>query len=350
MKPFISVIMPVYNCEKYVGRVIESILAQTFQNWELIVIDDCSTDKTADVLGKWAEKDSRISLILQEKNSGPGRAKNLGIDRAAGTYITFCDADDWIESDAFESMSDRGTEDSDVIVAGYYRDICDEKGNVIERNLVAMPAFKADQKKEVISDIVRLDQYRLFSYAWNKLYKSSILKKKNIRFSDKKFGEDYDFNISFFEFAGNIRMLEKGFYHYIKQNEESLTEKFIPDFYEINRERFEKMCSLMKKYDCYTMIVCQVIMNLYIKHVLSATARLFDKRGRVTRKNRRVKVKEMLRDSLSLEALKYSRGNSKSEKICNAVFMTRSVSIILLFGRVLWLMQTRGKKIYEKVK
>ena len=350
MTPFISIIMPTYNCEKYIDRAISAIDEQTFRDWELLVIDDCSTDGTPELVRRWVEKNSRITLIIKEKNGGPGEAKNIGISKARGKYITFCDADDWLEKEALEFLSDKGEANVDVIVAGYYRDICDENGTLCERNLVSMPAMETDQQKKLIKSIIKLDQYRLFSFAWNKLYKTEIVKKSNIIFSDKKFGEDYDFNISFFQFAESIKVLEKGFYHYIKQNEESLTQRFVPDFYEINRERFEKMCILMKKYDCYNRQLCQIVMTLYIKHIMAAIARMYDKRGDLNSRHRREKTKKMLSDCLSIEAAKYAKGNSKAEKLCVAIFKTRSVSINLLFGRALWLMQTKGKKFYEKIK
>ena len=89
------------------------------------------------------------------------------------------------------------------------------------------------------------DQNRLFSYACNKLYYKKIIDEYKVGFSDKKFGEDYDFNIAFFSHVNNLCIVEKGYYHYIKKNEESLTERYIPDFYEINRNRFEKMINLL---------------------------------------------------------------------------------------------------------
>lgn len=350
MNPFISIIMPVYNSANQVETAISSIVAQSMSNWELLVIDDSSTDHTVDIVDKWTHKDQRITLIKLETNSGPGHAKNIGLNRAAGKYVTFCDSDDWIDKDAFAILSSDEKEDSDVVVAGYYRDICDSKNNVLESNSVQMQTWYCDQKKDVIRSIAVLDQKRLFSFAVNKLYKTELIKKKNICFSDKKFGEDYDFNISFFAHCSSIRVLDKSFYHYIKQNNESLTERFIPDFYEINRDRFEKMCKLIDEFGCYSGQTRAIIMNLYIKHVLAAIARLYDKRGGISKHERYIRVKSMLNDKMSIEAVKYARSTRISERICNIVFKTRLVFANLLFGHILWFMQTRGKKIYERIK
>ena len=350
MKPFVTVIMPAYNAENQIDRIISSIIDQTMENWELFIIDDCSTDGTVDKINKWVEKDKRISLIELKVNAGPGHAKNLGLSKATGKYITFCDADDWIEKDAFAAMSQNEKEDADVIVAGYYRDLCDSNNNMVERNLICVSPWQTDKKKEIIQGVVTLDRARLFSFAWNKLYKTELVKKNTICFSDKKFGEDYDFNLTFFTHCESIEVLNKAFYHYIKQNSESLTERFVPDFYEINKERFEKMCDLMRMFKCYSGQTRSAIMNLYIKHVLSAIARLYDKRGHVSGVERRHRVRYMLNERISKDALQYSKATCRSEKICNAVFKTNCVSILLFFGWGLWIVQTKGKKIYEKVK
>ena len=350
MEPFISIIMPAYNAENRIDTAISSIAAQTMPSWELLIVDDCSTDKTADIVNKWAQDDKRISLITLEQNSGPGYAKNLGMSKASGTYITFCDSDDWLDKDAFAILSNYGKETSDAIVAGYYRDICDMENKVLERNPVQAEAWECNQKNEIIKGIVALDKARLFSFAWNKLYRSEVIRKHKICFSDKKFGEDYDFNIDFFSHCESIKVLDQTFYHYIKQDKESLTEKFVENFYEINRERFEKMCALMVKAGCFDPQIRSIIMNLYIKHILAAVARLHDVRGNLKEVDKVRRVKSMIGDKMSKAAVHYAKATCKSEMICNAVFKTKFVPLILLFGRLLWFVQTRGKKLYEKIK
>lgn len=350
MEPFISVIMPAYNAENRIDTAISSIAAQTMPSWELLIVDDCSTDKTADIVKKWAQNDKRISLITLEKNSGPGYAKNLGMSKASGVYITFCDSDDWLDKDAFAILSNYGKETSDAIVAGYYRDVCDMENNVLERKPVQAKTWECNQKNEIIRGIVALDKARLFSYAVNKLYRAEVIRKHKICFSDKKFGEDYDFNIAFFSHCESIRVLDQMFYHYVKQNNESLTEKFVENFYEINRERFEKMCALMVKAGCFDFEIRSTIMNLYIKHFLAAVARLHDARGNVKEVDKFRRVKNMIEDKMSKTAALYAKATCKSEMICNAVFKTKFVPLILLFGRLLWLVQTKSKKLYEKIK
>lgn len=350
MEPLISVIMPVFNSENVVERAIRSVLKQTYQSWELLIVDDCSTDHTVEVIKRWIDKDSRIRLFCQEKNYGPGAAKNRGLLCAKGDYITFCDADDWIDREAFQILVDNTEGKYDTVISGFYRDIKDQDGKLLERTIVKMDAFTCANKIDVLKSIIELDQNRLFSYAVNKLFKRKIIEKNKVFFSNKKFGEDFDFNIDFFCHVDNMKVIDQGFYHYVKQNRESLTERYIPDFYEINKERFEKISDLMIDNGCYTKTVRQKIMSLYVKHVSAAIARLYDPRGGLLWKERRRKAKEILKDDFSRKAALEAFSKKRSEMICNMVFKTRNVTINLIYGYLLWFMQTKGKKLYEKIK
>lgn len=349
-RPFISIVMPVYNSEDDIHLAIDSIINQTFRAWELLVVDDCSVDNTREIVREYEKKDSRIRLISQEENSGPGQAKNRGMKEARGNYITFCDGDDWLEKDAYEKMLAVGTTNVDIIMAGFYRDVCDTEGKLLETSLVCSEQFECKDKMELILRIPDIDEKRLFSYAVNKLYRAEIIKKYNVQFSNKKFGEDFDFNIDFFAHAESAVMLDEGFYHYIKKNAESLTERFIPNFFEINKDRFVRMKKLMVDHGVYFDKIQQGIMSAYIKHVMAAMSRLYDERAGYSLKTRRAKTREMLNDEMSKEALRFSKSNSIKEKVCNAVFKTNNITINLIFGKILWFMQTKGKKIYERVK
>lgn len=349
-KPFISVIMPVYNCQNDVKKAIQSIQAQTLNEWELIVIDDCSSDNTCEVVEAYATDDSRIMLLKKEKNNGPGASKNMGIEKAKGKYITFCDGDDWIDENAFLELSNNKQFDEDAIMAGYYRDIYESNGKLKLSQSVLMDNMQITEHKELIRVIPQIDRRRGFSFAWNKLYKAEVIKENGIGFSDKQFGEDYDFNIVFFQKARSLRVLNKAFYHYVKKNTESLTEKYVPDFFGINKDRFEKMKVLMEQNDLYQEEIKATILSAYVKHVMAAITRLYDKRAKLSDWQRRRLVKEMLEVELSKEAILYAKPKGRNEIICNVIFKMQNITLLLLFGKVLWFMQTTGKTVLERMK
>ena len=127
----ISVIVPVYNAEHYVGRCIESVLDQTYCDWQMILVDDGSEDKSLEICQKYADMDKRINVIHQE-NAGPGIARNTGINEAVGQYIVFIDSDDYIEKEYFQLLSEH---DEDVVFINV-RNV-DEEGRVVKEDFMA---------------------------------------------------------------------------------------------------------------------------------------------------------------------------------------------------------------------
>jgi glycosyltransferase involved in cell wall biosynthesis len=136
----ISVIMPSYNSEHFISKAIDSVLSQTYDHWEMIIVDDCSHDNSALIIEEYCKKDSRIKLIKLEKNSGPAVARNTGIKEAKGRYIAFLDADDLWKPEKLEKQINFMKENNLVFTYSSY-DLIDEEGNF-------MGTFKT---KEIIS-------------------------------------------------------------------------------------------------------------------------------------------------------------------------------------------------------
>lgn len=126
----VSIITPSYNCAEFVGETIESIQAQTYGNWELLITDDCSTDESCAVIQQYADADSRIRLLKLKKNSGAGVARNNSIKEAKGRYIAFCDSDDrWYPEKLEEQL--RFMEENDCSLSYTSYDTCDEQGHIV---------------------------------------------------------------------------------------------------------------------------------------------------------------------------------------------------------------------------
>ena len=125
----VSIVTPSYNCADFIGETIDSILSQTYTNWELLITDDCSTDKSREVISSYVEKDSRIKLFKLEKNSGAGVARNNSIKEAKGRFIAFCDSDDRWYPDKLECQLDFMVKNGYGLTYSSY-DTCDENGNI----------------------------------------------------------------------------------------------------------------------------------------------------------------------------------------------------------------------------
>lgn len=212
--PKISVIVPMYNAEKYLSLCISSILAQTFTDFELILIDDCSTDKTFEIAKSFS--DSRIKLLQNEKNLGmPGSVRNVGIDAARGEYIYFCDNDDVILGNALEILLKAAEENNaDVVNTTSWYVAQNPDFTSVENIQVVIQAFPPAQrvstnvKERIFQEFL---QNRIHITPWIFLYRREFLLQKNIRFPDAA-AEDAYFNFDVVCATSNITKIDVPFY------------------------------------------------------------------------------------------------------------------------------------------
>lgn len=214
--PKISVIVPVYNVKKYLSRCIDSILAQTFTDFELLLIDDGSKDNSGKICDEYAKKDNRIRVFHKE-NGGVSSARNVGLDNAGGEWITFVDSDDCLNMEFL----------SELIKYDNYDHIIG--GNIMfsERNI------NRGINKEVIIDLKSIEAARLdfgtdinssifFCYPWGKLYKTAIIESNNIRFNIQMFlGEDLCFVLEYLSFCDNAIVVPYNNYLYRYENQQN---------------------------------------------------------------------------------------------------------------------------------
>lgn len=213
----ISVIIPVYNAENYVGRCIESVIAQTYNDWRMILVDDGSKDKSLEICRKFADADNRISVIHQE-NAGPGMARNAGIAKASGNYVVFIDSDDYIEKDYFQLLSKH---DEDVVFIDV--EAVDEGGDVVRRE------YLSQYKNMGKDDFLRAQMTGKINWGGvRKVVKRKIIDENNIRYSDHKVGEEALFTYSSVFNSKTIGFIEKPVYFYI-QHADSLSHAKIDD-------------------------------------------------------------------------------------------------------------------------
>ncbi|WP_434275936.1 glycosyltransferase family 2 protein, partial [Aliarcobacter cryaerophilus] len=174
MKPIISVVIPVYNSELYLQRCIDSILNQTFKNFEAIFVNDGSTDNSLEILNYYKSLDNRIKIINQE-NCGTGEARNNGLRNALGEYILFVDSDDTIELLMLEKMYKKALEeDSDIVV-------CGNNKISLNGNKIKDFSYKNINENNIFSLIL---SFKIRSSTWDKLYKKNIFFINNVYFPE----------------------------------------------------------------------------------------------------------------------------------------------------------------------
>ena len=211
----VSIIVPIYNVSKYLHHCIDSLISQTHDNLEIILIDDGSTDGSGEICDDYAKRDSRITVIHQD-NAGSANAKNAGLDAATGHFIAFVDSDDWVESNWIEKMLAVSIEnDADVVECSFLKEFVSHSENGNDSNFT--------------STVFKTEDY-LFNYRgnwtcalfWNKLYRSNIL--KNIRFhKERRCIDDEFFTYKAVTGAKKIVRIEDKLYHY-RQRRSSVTQ------------------------------------------------------------------------------------------------------------------------------
>ena len=219
MGDLVSVIIPIYNVEKYLQRCIESICNQSYQNTEIILVDDGSTDQSLKLCNEFANKDNRI-LLIHKANGGLSDARNVGMEHAHGKYIMFVDSDDYVHKDMIKEMYKKITSDaSDMVICGYK--VVDEEGK--EKR-----GIKYIENNEIIEDEEEYWQKAydsstfFYIVAWNKLYKKNIF--EGLHYSVGKLHEDEYIIHSLVSRCKKISCIKNKLYYYV-QREDSITGK-----------------------------------------------------------------------------------------------------------------------------
>lgn len=346
----VSVIVPAYNAEKVIETCVRSILRQTLENIEIIIVDDGSRDGTRTRLQRLALEDARIRLILKDQNEGLSAGRNSALKIARGEYVGFVDADDWIEENCLETMYVNGKQ-ADLIVAGYLHDAMDvDRKKINVSRTVKMKNGFWNEKKEIISQAAYVDTAKMFAYTWNKLYKKQCIDKNDLAFSNQVLIEDFIFNTLYWEKIDTLSVIDYAGYHYVKASKDALTQKFLPDFLDIMTLRYDSMKQLLINNGVYRGNIKEQVANVYIKHAIAGVVRNCSNKAKYTWKQQYCKVKNLLSDSNSKEAMKNAKGNSKQEKICNFVFKSNNALWVLVLGKIIYTMQVKSKTAFDKMK
>lgn len=244
--PQISIIVPVYNAEQYLSKCINSILAQIFTDFELLLIDDGSTDNSGVICNRYAEKDNRIR-VLHKNNGGVSSARNLGLEEARGEWICFVDSDDWVDNEAYqEIINSIAGKKVDLVIWGI------KLVNKERLQYLTVPfSGLFNKRQDVLELFIRNDMNGLMEGIWNKLYLTRVIKDKNLRFDGNlSYLEDMKFNCNYFEYVSSIFQIDKPYYNYRKEYcGSSLSRNYPDNFLEIVRESVKQRVSLFLSYD-----------------------------------------------------------------------------------------------------
>lgn len=241
-KSVISIIVPCYNNEKYIARCLNSIVNQTFNQIEIIIVNDGSTDKSISIIEDYASKDSRI-IIVDKSNEGVSAARNDGIKKSTCKYLMFVDSDDWIDLNTCEVVYDKiEKSNADVVMWSYVREFANAslKKNIYNEKIIVFN--KTDIKNKLYRRQIGLIDEELehpesefaLNPVFTKIFRKDIIIQNNIKFIDLSIigtSEDGYFNMEVFEHCEKVIYIDEYFYHYFKQNDNSCTQNYKADLF-----------------------------------------------------------------------------------------------------------------------
>ena len=213
MRPMVSIVVPIYNAENYLRRCVDSILNQEYTDFELLLVNDGSTDASGDIWEEYGDQDPRV-IVIQKENTGVSDSRNRALDRARGKYLQFLDSDDWITPDATRLFV-RAAEEygCDMVISDFYRVVGERlstKGDIEEEGVLTREEFAAHMMENPA------DFY--YGVLWNKLYRRDIVEEHNLRMdTDINWCEDFMFNLEYIRYAKVFYALHAPIYYYVKR-------------------------------------------------------------------------------------------------------------------------------------
>lgn len=326
----LSIIIPVYNAEKYLNKCIDSILNQSFKDFELLLIDDGSKDLSGKICDKYAEVDERVK-VFHIQNGGPAKARNLGIKYATGIYIEFVDADDELIPETLENLYVLTKNNPDIIIADSQIITADEK----VKNIISIEKNNQINVEEYLKNLNTVRKATLLHYIWNKWYKRELICENRIIFDEnERLGEDFLFNCEIIDKADRVWGTDILLYKYYKRDNGSLSGKYIEN--ELSRRRkmdstFLQLYENKKiKEECY---------NLISRMIGSITLASIQGVFMPGSPNNLKEKKLYVQDFLNSEYLNYinvysqNKGLTKSEKIAAILLKNKWIYLyLILFG------------------
>lgn len=344
----ISIIMPVYKVEEYVGKAIESIQAQTLKEWEFLIVDDGTPDKSGEICDAYAAKDERIHVIHKE-NGGAPSARNVAIDIAKGEYMYFMDSDDWAEPTMLEDMYNLAKRDNaQLVVAGFYIDTYYTDTEYRQDDFVVADAVYPN-KEAFRKNAYKLFDKNLLYTPWNKLFDSRYIMENDLRFPTT-FWDDFPFNVSVVRNIERVTVTSKQYYHFIRKRAESETAAYRPNMYEKREDEHGWMINLYKEWNVHNAESREMIARRYVERLIGCVENITNPKCTLSYREKRKQVKDMLSKQHVAQCLKLAKPRSSYMKILLVPLKMKSVTLTLLECQAISFVKTRNTKLFSKLK
>jgi len=348
--PKISVIMPAYNVDRFVRRAVESIQNQSLEDFELLVVDDGSTDRTGQILDSIAERDIRVT-VFHTPNGGAPAARNYALDRARGQYVMFFDADDWTEPTMFEDMYEFASKNRlELAISGFYIDTYYGGAGQHNSELKACLDSVYATQQEFRSDAWQLfDANQLYS-PWNKLFLRSRIEELGLRFR-ATFWDDFPYVLDFVRDVERVGVMSRPYYHFIRQRSESETARWRPDMYAKREEEHGWMLDTYRHWgldgDPASM---EMVQRRYIERLVGCIENVCNPRCTLSEKEKLEQIRDMICSERARLAAAVARPRTKMMRAMIAPIKAQNVRLCYREGCLISFVKRHNTRLFSTLK
>jgi len=346
--PLVSVIMPAYGVEAYIERAVDSLLGQSFADFELIIVDDGSPDRTGELADALAARDARVRVIHQA-NAGAPIARNRAMREAQGRYFFFMDADDWAEGDMLKDMVAMAqAHQLDAVVAGFYIDTYYSETRFYRQRLCAAPEIFTSRQAFRQAAWRLFDKNQLYP-PWNKLLRADYLRARHIEFPDT-FWDDLPFNLAVFRDIERVGVTDRAYYHFIRARAESEGARYREGVYEKREEEHRWMQELYACWGVSDPNSEEMIQRRYAERMLGCVENVAGPACPLSRRDKLAKVREMVNNPALRRALAVARPHSLVLKLLFLSLKTRCAPLVLCEGRFMSFVKRRAGHLFAALR
>lgn len=306
--------MPIYNVERYVERAVVSIQQQTLSNFEFLIVDDGSRDRSGAICDRMAERDIRLE-VFHIANGGAAAARNYALDRARGEYVYFMDGDDWCEPTMLAdmvTMMELG--DLELAITGFYIDTyyADDK---FTSELKSVPTVTYPSQQTFRASAWQLFDQNLLYTPWNKLFLRSRIEELHCRFRPT-FMDDFPFVLDYIRDVERVGVSERAYYHFIRARSESETQKWRPNLYEKREEEHDWMIDLYSHWDLSgDPASTEMVQRRYIERLVGCIENVCSPECTMSAADKRAEISRMISTDRARTAVAIAQPRSRMMKI-----------------------------------
>lgn len=347
--PSISIIIPLYNEAHYLRRAITSVLNQSFRSFELLLVDDGSTDSTFDLCNSFADDDMRIRVIHQS-HLGKASARNAAIAIARGKYLYFMDGDDWCDKNMLADMYKVASENSlDLLVTGFTIDTYYDNEGRYYREFRNAPDKIYASRDEFRNEACKLFDAQLLYAPWNKLYRREYLNEHNLRFPTT-FWDDLPFNLDVMRDVERVGCLDGHYYHFLRARAESENTKYRADMYNKREEEHQWMKELFKYWNINTPEVREFLARRYAERLVGCIENVTNKNCTLSSAEKKAAIREMISTPQAREALKLAKPRTKMMGVVLCPLRMGNVNLTMMQSSVISWVRQNSTNLFARLK